>query len=138
MGHKGHWWVTSNTQTDVDRDGEKNTSSGHLGHLRFKFKATVVSDSIHSAFIFYFWWLLSPLSDEWMADEELESSLLTGGSIAGGDRKSPTINRTHINPSGRRTRPTKMTSKQTLVTAQAEERAGRTQPCSPSMSHTGV
>lgn len=47
------------------------------------------------AFIFYFEWLLSPLSDEWMADEELESSLLTGGSIAGGDRKSPTKQNTH-------------------------------------------
>lgn len=35
----------------------------------------------------------SPLSGECRAAEELESCLLIGGSIAGGDRKSPAVNK---------------------------------------------
>lgn len=81
----------------MDGDSEKNTVLGSFRSFEICISvlATVVSDSIHLAFVFYLEWLRSPLSDEWMADEELESSLLTGGSIAGGDRKSPTKRNTH-------------------------------------------
>lgn len=85
MGHKEPRWVTTDTEEAEARGEGQRSEEGPIP---------------------------SPLSDEGRADEELESSLLTDGSIAGGDRKSPAINKntqlshahTLTNPKARRSK----------------------------------